>query len=43
MTEGKREKCQSCENCDLGGHCIPKENLDFFECENDEHYEPIEE
>ena len=43
MTEGKREKCQLCGNCDLNGHCISKETLDFFECENDEHFEPIEE
>ena len=42
MTEGKREKCQFCENCDLDGHCLAKENYDYFECENDEHFEPIE-
>ena len=43
MTEGKREKCQFCANCDLAGHCLAKENFDFFECENDEYFEPIEE
>ena len=24
MTEGKREKCQFCANCDLDGHCLAK-------------------
>lgn len=43
MTEGKREKCRFCENCDLDGHCLAKENFDYFECKNDEFFEPIEE
>ena len=47
MTEGKREKCQFCENCDLNlrgePYCIAKEEYDFFECDHDEHFEPIEE
>ena len=43
MTEGKREKCKVCENSDSADHCLLKENTDFFECENDEHFEPIEE
>jgi len=42
MTEGKREKCQFCGNCDLDGYCLAKENYDYFECENDEHFEFIE-
>jgi hypothetical protein len=42
-TEGKREKCQFCENCDLNGHCLAKENYDYFECKNDEYFVPIEE
>ena len=41
--EGKREKCQFCANCDSDGHCLAKENYDFFECKNDEYFEPIEE
>ena len=43
MTEGKRETCQHCANCDSKGHCLAKENYDFFERENDEYFEPIEE
>lgn len=43
MTEGKREKCQFCANCDLDEHCLAKDNFDFFECENDEYFEPREE
>lgn len=42
MTEGKREKCSFCEHSDLDGHCLAKENTPFFECEDDEHFEPIE-
>lgn len=41
MEEGKREKCKTCMNFD-GKYCIAKEEYDFFECSNDESYEPEE-
>lgn len=43
MEEGKREKCKTCINYDEAGHCIAKEEFDFFDCSNDEFYEPVEE
>lgn len=43
MTEGKREKCQLCLNCDQDGHCLAKEEFDYFECDNDEYFVPIDE